>query len=104
MLFRRRALVKHGLMRDQPVEDGRCDGCTGECCRGFFSVALTPEEYGMLERLGARRLEFTLAGDFYLIIEHGCEFLRENRCGIYDHRPDVCRRFTCSDDEGSGLR
>ena len=89
---------KHGIMREAPIEDGRCASCDGACCRGFASVELTPEEYLTLQRLGAQRLEFTLTEKFYLIIENGCEFLDGNRCGIYDHRPDICRRFSCSDD------
>jgi Fe-S-cluster containining protein len=32
-----------------------------------------------------------------LLIEHGCEFLIGNRCGIYKHRPTICRRFSCRD-------
>jgi len=31
------------------------------------------------------------------MIELGCEFLVGNRCGIYHHRPAICRRFTCAD-------
>lgn len=79
------------------IEDDRCLGCDAACCRGFFSVELAPEEYLTLQKLGAQRLEFTLTEKFFLIIENGCEFLSDNRCGIYDHRPDICRRFSCRD-------
>lgn len=97
MFFHQRRERKHGIMSDIPVDGSRCAGCAADCCRGFLSVALTPEEYALLQRLGARRLEFTLSGRFYLIIENGCEFLREDRCSIYESRPTICRRFTCSD-------
>jgi len=88
----------HGVLLDHP-EDGtdRCAACDASCCRGFPSVKLTAEEYATLERLGAKRLEFTLNGHYYLLIEHGCEFLIGNRCSIYHHRPSICRRFTCTD-------
>ncbi|CAH2030178.1 YkgJ family cysteine cluster protein [Trichlorobacter ammonificans] len=68
--------VRHGLLLDHP-EDGtsRCAGCDASCCRGFPQVELTAEEYATLERLGANRLEFTLNERFFLVIEHGCEFL-----------------------------
>lgn len=85
-------------MGNASIEDGRCASCDGACCRGFFSVELTPEEYLILQKLGAQRLEFTLTERFFLIIENGCEFLDGNRCGIYDYRPDICRRFSCIDD------
>lgn len=90
--------VLHGMLLEHP-EDGaeRCAVCDASCCRGFPSVELTAEEYAVLERLGAQRLEFTLDGRFYLVIEHGCEFLEGNRCGIYRQRPEICRRFVCRD-------
>jgi Fe-S-cluster containining protein len=95
-LFRTKRVKRHGILLDHGVDgNDHCRECDAACCRGFPSVALTPGEYGTLQRLGAGRLEFTLDGSFYLIIEHGCEFLTGNRCGIYEHRPDICRRFTC---------
>lgn len=95
-LFRRTKKKLHGVMLDHP-EDGsaRCAACDASCCRGFPSVALTSDEYATLQRLGAKRLEFTLDGHYYLLIEYGCEFLTGNRCGIYAYRPEICRRFTC---------
>src|SRR5512138_1242517 len=96
-LFRRRKVKKRGTLLDEPVEGTGCSGCDAACCRGFPSVALTPQEYATLERLGAARLEFLLNGNHYLIIENGCEFLIDSRCTIYDHRPEICRRFTCSE-------
>jgi len=89
---------KHGRLLDKPVEGNEnCAGCDADCCRGFPSVRLTTEEYCSLQRLGATRLEFLLNGEYYLIIEQGCEFLVDNRCGIYEQRPSVCKRFICSD-------
>ncbi len=97
--FQRNRKKLHGVLLDHP-EDGndRCVACDASCCRGFPSVELTAEEFASLERLGAKRLEFTLNGHYYLMIENGCEFLEGNRCGIYNHRPAICRRFTCTDE------
>jgi len=97
-LFWQRKGVKHGVLLDEPVDGSRCGGCAADCCHGFPSVELSGDEYQTLRRLGGKRLEFTLDERFYLIIEHGCEFLVENRCGIYAQRPAICRRFTCRDD------
>ncbi len=96
-LFHGHKTLLHGILLDHP-EDGaeRCAACDASCCRGFPSVELTAGEYAELERLGAKRLAFTLDGRFYLLIEDGCEFLDGNRCGIYQQRPAICRRFTCS--------
>lgn len=96
-LFRSKKVL-HGVLLDQPADGAeRCAGCDASCCRGFPRVELTAEEYAVLERLGATRLEFTLDGRFYLLIENGCEFLNGTRCGIYRHRPAICRRFICTE-------
>jgi len=90
---------RRGRLLDAPLDDNtRCCNCAADCCRGFPSVALSAAEYLCLQRLGASRLEFTLTGHFYLMIENGCEFLVDNRCAIYAQRPAICRRFICSDD------
>lgn len=97
--FRSKRKVLHGVLLDQPLDGNeRCASCDASCCRGFPRVELTAEEYTALEQLGARRLEFTLDERFFLVIEHGCEFLDGNRCGIYHHRPAICRRFVCRED------
>ncbi len=97
-LFQRNRKKRHGILLDHP-QDGneRCAGCDAACCRGFPSVELTADEYSALEQLGAKRLERTLNGHYYLMIEYGCEFLEESRCSIHLHRPMICRRFTCTD-------
>jgi len=95
-LFGRKRVKKRGLLLAEGVDGGDgCRDCGADCCRGFPSVKLTPQEYGILEKLGAARLQFLLDGHHYLIIENGCEFLVGNRCGIYNQRPSICRRFTC---------
>lgn len=89
---------RRGLLLDRPLDDPRrCQTCDGACCRAFPSVSLSWQEYRMLQALGAKRLEFTLDGRYHLIIESGCEFLDLGRCAIYPHRPDICRRFYCTE-------
>ncbi len=89
----------HGKLSDVPQDGSRCSNCDASCCKGFPTVRLSTEEYELLGSLGAKRLEYTLNGSFFLFIENGCEFLEGNRCGIYDHRPDICRRFSCDYEE-----
>ena len=97
-LFRPRGVKRRGVLLDGWFDGAeRCRDCNADCCRGFPSVELTPAEYRVLERLGAVRLEFLLDGRHFLMIENGCEFLVGNRCGIYEQRPAICRRFTCID-------
>ena len=97
MLFSRREKGKrHGLLQDHPLDDPSCcRSCDALCCRSFPTVELTWAEYQQLRDLGAQRLHFSLHGPHKLIIENGCEFLHENRCGIYQKRPEICRRFIC---------
>jgi Fe-S-cluster containining protein len=97
-----RARVKRrGVLRERSVDDDwRCRSCDGVCCRSFVAVELTWAEYETLEALGARRLEFSLARRHKLVIDGGCEFLVGGRCAIYEHRPEVCRRFICDDVAG----
>lgn len=96
--FHRNGVIKHGVMNDGPFIESACDKCDGACCRSFVTIELTPEEYLTLQRLGATRLGYTLMEKFFLEIENGCEFLQSNRCGIYENRPEVCRRFSCRED------
>lgn len=96
-LFRRKRIKRQGILLDEPFDgSNHCCGCEADCCRGFPSVELDAAEFSRLEKLGAKRLEFYLDGRFLLMIENGCEFLEGNRCGIYDERPAICRKFSCS--------
>lgn len=86
------------MLLDHPVnDDGRCSECGGACCRSFPNVDLSFAEYEKLRAIGAAGLLFSLNGHHKLVIEDGCEFLANGRCSIYEHRPDICRRFTCQE-------
>lgn len=98
LFFHRTREKRHGILLERPLDDPqRCHECDGACCRAFPSVALSWDEYQVLEALGAQRLELSLNGEFHLLIENGCEFLTDGRCAIYPDRPAVCRRFYCQD-------
>lgn len=86
----------HGILLDTPRDgDERCRECGGVCCRSFAAVEITWDEYERLKALGASRLQLSLYGPHRLQIDYGCEFLAQGRCSIYEHRPDICRRFVC---------
>ena len=88
----------HGVLLDTPQDGGeRCRKCGGACCSSFAAVEISWEEYERLQSLGACRLRLSLFGRHHLEIDYGCEFLVRGRCSIYAKRPDVCRRFFCSD-------
>ncbi len=88
----------HGILLDAPRDgDDRCRECGGVCCSSFAAVEISWEEFRRLRQLGAGRLQLSLFGPYRLEIDCGCEFLANGRCSIYDQRPDVCRRFFCSD-------
>lgn len=99
MLFISRSKARrHGILLDNPLDgDQRCFSCGGDCCRSFADVELTWDEYERLRKLGASRLQLSLAGPHRLLIDYGCEFLKSGRCSIYEARPEICRRFTCTD-------
>ncbi|MBV5340858.1 MAG: YkgJ family cysteine cluster protein [Deltaproteobacteria bacterium] len=88
----------HGILLDAPRDgDDRCRSCGGICCSSFTAVEISWDEYERLQGLGARRLQLSLFGAHKLEIDCGCEFLSDGRCSIYEARPDICRRFYCSD-------
>lgn len=88
----------HGILLDAPRDgDDRCRECGGACCSSFAAVEVSWTEYERLHELGAKRLQLSLYGPHKLEIDTGCEFLTGGRCSIYEARPDICRRFFCSD-------
>ncbi|MDD2580917.1 MAG: YkgJ family cysteine cluster protein [Desulfuromonadaceae bacterium] len=93
-----RKKIYHGILLNAPRDgDVRCQECGGVCCRSFAAVEISWEEYKRLQGLGARRLHLSIYGPHRLEIDYGCEFLAEGRCSIYEERPDICRRFFCTD-------
>ena len=87
---------RRGMLLDQHRDGGEnCRECGGACCRSFSDVELSWEEFKRLQELGAKRLQLCLVGPPRLVIDFNCEFLIHGRCGIYESRPDICRRFIC---------
>ena len=77
-----------------------CDYCTAKCCQ-YFALALdTPETYAEFDFIRWYVLHqetslFTEDGTWYLVVHQSCSaLLPDNRCGIYEIRPQICRDYT----------
>lgn len=77
-----------------------CDHCTAKCCKYFALNIETPktrDDFDMVRwfLLHDRATVFTEDGAWYLLIHTHCKHLQpDNRCGIYDTRPQVCRDYS----------
>ena len=85
---------------DLPKGESLCEYCTAKCCRYFALPIDTPDTYKELEYLRwfllhDRASIFKEDDDWYLLVHTTCKHLLEdNRCGIYDTRPQICRDYT----------
>ena len=80
-----------------------CEHCTGMCCK-YIALPLDEPEtrrdfddirwYLMHEDI----LVFVDDGDWYFQVNRTCQHLQpDNRCGIYETRPQICREYTTAD-------
>ncbi len=82
-----------------------CEYCTAKCCRYFALPIDTPENWRDFEFIRwylvhGRATIFTDEGDWYLMVHTVCKhLLPDNRCGIYETRPDICREYSIDDCE-----
>lgn len=81
-------------------EECLCDRCTALCCR-YFALGIddpeTPEDYDDIRWYLAHENVhvFIEDDDWYLSVQTRCQFLQDdNRCGIYEDRPKICREYT----------
>jgi Fe-S-cluster containining protein len=83
-----------------------CDLC-GACCK-TFPVFVSPEDAAREPRIASEGREIvpwqrnpSWAYQLHPLPFHtGCCFLgSDNRCGIYETRPDVCRRFSAGSEQ-----
>lgn len=85
------------------LDQFKCSGC-GECCRWTGAVLLTESDLPRLaDHLKVSEQEFIdrhtrLAPNRQQLAlldkpDGSCEFLEENRCALYEARPEQCRTF-----------
>ncbi len=77
-----------------------CDHCTAKCCRYFalpIEAPTTRRDYDFIRwyLLHDRAAVFTEDDTWYILVHTRCRhLLSDNRCGIYETRPQVCREYT----------
>lgn len=77
-----------------------CDSCTAKCCRYIALPIATPTTWNDFDDirwyLSHEDISvFVDEGCWYLMVHRECRHLQaDNRCGIYDDRPRVCRDYT----------
>lgn len=86
-----------------PVMSGPCAYCTGECCRYIALPLDRPTRardfddirwYLMHEGIQV----FVDEGEWYIQFRAQCRNLADdNRCGIYETRPKICREYKAGD-------
>jgi uncharacterized protein len=76
-----------------------CDQCVALCCR-YFALSLDkPEKKRDFEDmrwyiLHEDSIIFVEDGEWYLQVNRKCRhLLPDNRCGIYENRPTICRSY-----------
>ncbi len=85
---------------DVPKGSSLCEYCNAKCCRYFALPIEHPDTYEELEYLRwfllhDRASVFKEDDDWYLLVHTKCKHLGEdNRCGIYETRPQICRDYT----------
>ena len=86
--------------KEVPKDQCLCDYCSAKCCRYFALAIETPEEFADFEYirwflLHDRATVFKDGEDWYILVHTTCRHLQEdNRCGIYETRPQICREYT----------
>ena len=89
-------------IRRKDLPEGRilCEYCTAKCCRYFALPIEEPEDFADYEfirwfLLHDRASIFKEDGNWYLLVHTQCKHLQDdNRCGIYETRPQICREYT----------
>ncbi len=82
-----------------------CEFCTAKCCRYFALPIDTPETFDEFEFvrwfiLHERATVFIEDESWFLLVHTVCRHLQDdNRCGIYETRPQICRDYSTKDCE-----
>ena len=105
-----------------PKSANLCESCTAKCCQYFALPIETPETREEFDNLRwymyhggptdpanpARGQVQVFVDDdtWFLMVNQPCRHLQpDNRCGVYDIRPQICRNYTTKSCEydGDGL-
>ncbi len=98
--------IRNALMKNKEI-DVPCGECTA-CCTSSYLIHIKPVETETLARI-PRELLFPApglpVGNVVLgYDENGrCPMFVDNKCSIYNHRPQTCRTFDCRIFPATGL-
>lgn len=96
---------------DLPAGENLCQYCTAKCCRYYAFPITKPttwKEFDFIRwyLLHGRASIFVDDGTWYIMVVADCNhLLPDNRCGIYETRPQICRDYTtdgCEYDNDGG--
>ncbi len=102
-----KADAKKPQMRRDQVPEGEvlCAYCTAKCCRYFALPIEQPEtadewQYVRWYLLHQGATVFKEDDTWYLLVHSVCNHLQsDQRCGIYDTRPQICRDYSTKECE-----
>lgn len=83
-----------------PPGEHLCSYCTAKCCRYFALPIDTPTSWDDFDNMRwyimhGRTSIFIDGGTWYLLVYGDCKnLLPDNRCGVYDTRPAICRSYS----------
>lgn len=86
--------------KDVPKGAVLCEFCTAKCCRYFALQIDTPTSWSDFDHirwymLHGRISVFVEDDVWYLMVHADCKALQDdNRCGIYETRPGICRKYS----------
>lgn len=82
-----------------------CAYCTGKCCRYFALPIETPTTWDDFDHIRWYMMHgdvsiFVEDDTWYLMVHADCKHLQpDHRCGAYETRPQICRKYTTDDCE-----
>lgn len=82
-----------------------CAYCTGKCCRYFALPIETPTSWEDFDHIRWYMMHgdvsiFVEDDTWYLMVHADCKHLQpDHRCGVYETRPQICRKYTTDDCE-----
>ena len=91
--------------KDLKKGESLCDYCTAKCCH-YFALPIdeptTRQDFDYLRwyLLHEHATVFTEDDTWYLLVHTTCKHLQpDQRCGIYETRPQICRDYSTDDCE-----
>jgi len=85
-----------------------CEHCTGVCCK-YVALPIehptTPRDFDDIRwyLMHDNMTVFVEEGDWYVQFAASCRNLEpDNRCGIYDTRPQICREYKAGECDYEG--